>query len=539
MKTNLTLVLLGVILATSFCTTPPREKPNIVLIITDDLWDHEYGFLNPDYLTPAINTLANEGIHFENTYTSPVCSSARYSILSGKYACRAENEGFVHDTEKRKGQTFVSQNSKLRAIDHSIAKVLQQNGYATGIVGKTDGISKKQDFATIKKDWDPLDPEVAARMKQNQQMRIDFLKKCGFTYAASIYRGNIQPQFSTMQYAVHNQEWITKGAVDFIETYRDESFFLVMANTLMHAPSEYAGLNGDPLATEAGRLEKAIEGVQASRKSVIERIEAAGLNPMDAAPVLWLDDGIAAVMEKVGDVGQLENTLFIFINDNSHEAKGSPFEGGINTRMFLYWKGNIKGGSTISEPAMNMDIAATIFDVTGANVPTDYQVDGMSLSPFFQGQPEKWRPSVYFEFGFAKGVRMGNYKYHATRIPDGLDLEGWGKEKAESSKAWKAGKGMTDYEPVPEIAKPMGNRYGHMGGNQYYRPEYEVKEWKIRPDCYFDTDKLFDLSKDPLEQKNLAGDPGYSEILERCRKELKVHLQDLPGIFGEFKTEKQ
>ncbi len=100
-------------------------------------------------------------------------------------------------------------------------------------------------------------------------------------------------------------EWITKGAIDFIDQYKDQPFFLYMATTLPHVPGPLKSLLGDPRATTAGMLDAPITDVQPSRKSVLERTRAAGIDD-ENAPMTWLDDGIGAVLERLEKYGLLE-----------------------------------------------------------------------------------------------------------------------------------------------------------------------------------------------------------------------------------------
>ena len=121
-----------------------KQQPNILIFMVDDVLREELGFLNPGgALTPAIDSIAKEGIQFSRAYcTGSVCSSARFSLFSGRLPERAINKELIRDREMRGGQGFINQNAKLLSSEWNVAKVLKEAGYMTAFVGKTDGIDK-------------------------------------------------------------------------------------------------------------------------------------------------------------------------------------------------------------------------------------------------------------------------------------------------------------------------------------------------------------------------------------------------------------
>ena len=142
---------------------------------------------------------------------------------------------------------------------------------------------------------------------------VKAVKRCDFDYADGIYYLNIgspkveKPTWLPAPWRVHNQEWITAAALKFIERQKDSPFFLYMPTTLTHVPNPLPSLmDGAPRATPAGLLNEAPR-VQPSRADLLERIRKAGMWRRDVG-VMWLDDAVGAVLEKLDSLGLSENS---------------------------------------------------------------------------------------------------------------------------------------------------------------------------------------------------------------------------------------
>ena len=116
-------------------------------------------------------------------------------------------------------------------------------------------------------------------MRANQEIIANEIRKFGFDYAQAVYGGNPDDDKTLVATGcnVHNQEWNTKAAIDFIEQNRDHPWYLYFAPTLMHVPDTFESLTGDPRKSGMGVLDAPITGVQPSRESVLERTKAAGI----------------------------------------------------------------------------------------------------------------------------------------------------------------------------------------------------------------------------------------------------------------------
>ncbi len=506
------------------------RRPNVIFIITDDQSLDSFGFIRNKALTPNIDRLAAEGVYFSRAYaSSSVCTPSRYTCLTGRYASRSRDESLVKGISIE-GQTWVHWNADVTPDETNVAKVLKRAGYATGVVGKLHGFILPGHSKTLSKKSDPHDPAVIKTLKDDQMIFAEALKGHGFDFAERLNRNNLGSTKSLPdELCQHSPEWAVEGAIKFIELNKDRPFYLYFATTLLHGPSPIGSLKADPRITEAGYLDEA-PNVQPSRQSVLRRVEAAGL-PESSAPATWLDDSIGVILNKLDELNLTEDTLIIYFNDHAHEgAKGALYEGGVRTPTIIRWPGKIKAGDR-DDLIENIDFAPTIFGACDIEAPGDMVLDGMDLMPFLTGKTSRTRDSLYCEIGHTRCVVTKRYKYIAFRVPPSVQ-----QPKAErlrilneyfAANPNRASEAKT-YDPEARITHihraPGGDGTERGQGLKHYAKNY------------FDVDQLYDLEKDPGEQKNLAADPEYRQILKKMKAELTSHLQEIPGTFAEFKS---
>ncbi|HCO96574.1 MAG TPA: sulfatase [Phycisphaerales bacterium] len=505
-----------------------RRKPNVIFIITDDQKLGSFGFLGKKALTPNIDRLANSGVYFSRAYVSTsVCTPSRYTCLTGRYAGRAVNPEFKNATSAE-GQTRIGWNTHLVKEALNLPKVLQQNGYVTGAVGKWHLGGPK--LKRIPIDSDPANSGIAKILKENQEKVCAHIRKQGFDYAASIHLTNLK-NYPCRALGQHNIEWTVKGGLDFIEQNKDRPFFLYFATTLLHGPSPLESLKSDPRITTAGLLEKPLK-VQPSRQSVLERVKKAGL-PENAAPATCLDDAVGALMKKLDDMVLMEDTLIFYFNDHGVEGgKGSLYEGGVKTPTFIYWKDRIKSRKC-SELIQNTDFAPTILEACNITAPKKMVLDGKSFVPLLDGKKGKIHDSLFMEIGYTRAVCTKKWKYIAFRIPPSEHISR--EKRIALQQRYQRRKLEKDaLEKSFEIDKDapithLGSVPGGSGTERGNALRHYAKN-------YFAPDQLYDLENDPEEQNNLADSPGYKNVLLEMKSLLKEHLKSVPGTFGEFKT---
>lgn len=523
------------------CCSPEQklpERPNFLFIITDDQHYNSFGFLEGEALTPHIDRVAEEGLYFSSAYVaSSVCTPSRFTCMTGRFASNCRTERFLRDYSDE-GVPKIAWNLGLERELPTLSQVLQTAGYRTGFIGKwhVGGISDH--WQGVPRGSDPRDPSVDSVLKANQAGYIERIKKrFGYDFARGVYNGNPDDDRALVNSGtnVHNMEWLTEAALDFLETNKDQPFYLYFSPTLLHSPSPLASLKEDPLKSGEGILKEPILNVLPSRQSVIDRTLEAGL-PEEAAGATWLDDVIGALVDKLDQLGIAENTLVIYFNDNGMEthAKGSCYEGGINIPVMFRWPTVVKAGENESFIS-NIDFVPTILELAGVEKPENMDLDGISLVPLLSGQtPEDWRTSVYSEIGYTRSVTTKDWKYIAFKVPPSVN-----RTREERVKEYRP-----YYEQQVKNNPELKERYPFNPEAPYYQIGVQaggyVWEWyRLDPEAawlnnYFDPDQLYHLAEDPLESNNLAGDPAYAQRLAEMKDLLKYHLRQVPGNFGDL-----
>ncbi len=499
-----------------------EKRPNFVFFILDDMEKNMFNCLpegKGKNLTPNIDRLAAEGTLMMNQYVaSPVCTPSRFNSLTGVYGSRADNEAFIKEAI-RNGQSVVQWNTEIIPSDeNTLPKIFQRNGYRTGFVGKNH-VMKVKGWTWLPFDTDVTKPEIKKILAQNKKLVQDGFKKMGWSFVESVYYRNPE-MLGPEVLSVHNQDWITKGALDFLDTQKkDEPFFLYFATTIPHWPTEpKRSWNANPLATADGFLKDTLH-VQPPRHTIPERLEKAGLAGKNKENVLWLDDAIGAVMKKLEERGLLENTYVFFFNDHGQDAKGTLYQGGILDPSIIWHFGGLKSGKVNYTKICNIDFAPTMLDLAGVDY-KKYHFDGKSFKSVLEGNPDEIHESLYFEMGYTRAVIKGKYKYLALRYPEYALKWTLAERKArvDSINAKRRKRNQILANPTGDPTLPYSHITLLPGGNNA-----ELSSTGKLPG-YYDPDQLYNLEKDPGELHNLAYDPQYKEVLEDMKNELKKYL---------------
>lgn len=254
--------------------------------------------------------------------------------------------------------------------------------------------------------------------------------------------------------------------------------------------------------TPAGHLSLPLN-VQAPRAGIAERLKKAGV-AQNMGHATWLDDGIAAVVQKLADLGKLDNTVIIFFSDNATlGGKGTCYDGGARTPCFLWGKGRIPAGQVCDKLVENIDFVPTIFDLAKVRPPVEMRIDGLSLMPLVTQPQAKWRDELFLEIGHTRAVCTQRWKYIALRYP-------------------------------PEMQKRISD--GTLGRPAYHMDtSLNLQETALKHHPgYWDTDQLYDLQADHDERANLIKDPKYTKTIIDLQGRLKGWLAGFGRPFGEF-----
>lgn len=498
----------------NFVPAGQAEETNCIIIYVDDRVTEA---IQKGALVPHIDKMAAEGLYFPNAYsTAPCCTPARYSTLTGRYAGRCQGR-FLHSGITKEGQTWVHWNASTDSDDTMAATVMQNAGYATGIVGKLGCFLIREAGNTNRfNEGAPDDPDKIRRFWEHQRLLKKGVHKFGFDYGGALTSGNMGGNQR------HNPEYQTKCCLDFIDKNRDKPFYLHFVPHLMHGPRPIKSLKDDPRNLYGILLEEAPK-VQPSRESVLRRVKEAGLEE-DLAGATWLDDSIGVILDRLRELNLKNNTLVMMMQDNAHHGgKGSCFEGGANVLgCWMTWPNGIVNPGRINRSMVtNMDFVPTMFAASGVQPPGDYQIDGQNLMPILKDQKESVRDSVLIEMGHTRAVIKDNWKYLALRVPPSHELSP--ERKAKYIELAKSDPTMDPKGRVTHIHRQLG------GCNTERSQALKTKA------NYFDRDQLYNLAKDPEEQNNLAKNPEYAAKLSEFKRLLRKRILNAPGTFADFK----
>lgn len=533
------IIVFLVSLGSLSCATekaPENEPVNIIFFIADDMTRDMFNFLEEGKgknLTPNLDILASEGtIMMGQHVVSPVCTPSRYNCLTGKYASRAQNDIFLKKMDRSDGQTVVEWNSFITHHDVTIGNILQEAGYSTGFVGKNHAIEVPDVYVPEDYFGDPEDPEIAKNLKSNAEKFRKVFAERGFNYAERIYDNN--PLYIGLKkLGVHNLDWITEGGLEFLEQNKNNPFFLYFATTTPHGPYEIERSWGaDRRITPLGILDEPVS-ILSSKEEIETRLDKAGFNHTnshmaDKGNVLLLDDALGELIKKLKEIGKYENTIIVFFNDHGQAAKGTVYEGGTSSPSLIWKYGGFECGNKTEALVSNIDFAPTLIDLVG--VETKYNdFDGKSFASILKGDDTPIHSSLYFELGYARGIRKGNMKYMALRYPKYV-REFTLEDKQSLLDEFNARQRKQD-KKVHHTDPNMP--YSHL---QVIPGGGDAEQLSIsKYNCYYDTDQLYDLDTDWKEQNNLFNHPEYKSLALELQQELEEYLKLLPGNFADLK----
>lgn len=501
-----------------------KQKPNVIIILTDDQAMNTMNCWGGSVYTPNIDRLANEGMKFTRAYAaSSISAASRYSILTGRYPGKCSGPQFLKQSPLGKPLYIDNTVITLEPDRPNLAKSLKQKGYTTGMVGKWHlGQHFHGKDSRRKSEWEaaglqyylsnanPKDPKVKEALLHNHDWYSQRIKSCGFDYADNIYWGNLKGVYNThLNY--HNIDWSVEGAIDFMNQAKSKPFFLFFSTTLDHGPSPQRSV---PVkyknVTSKGICDHEIQ-VLPERASLKTRIEAHGYDTRKTQEyTLWLDDAVGALMKHLQKIGQEDNTLVVFLTDHGIKTKASLYEGGIHIPMMMWWKGHILPQKECNRLISTVDLAPTIMSIAGYTENNHHKIkectmDGVSAVSLFQSPAKPWSKYTFSEIGNARCIQSERYKYIAVRYPENI------KKKIQ--------RGLT-----PKEYKRIG----------YIRNQQLCSRGKKNPN-YFAENQLYDLQNDPKELHNLWNSDDVSSIQKEMVGAMKKHLASYPKRpFGEL-----
>lgn len=429
------LVAVLVALAAFALPAPAAEKkPNIVLIVADDLGCFELGCYGQTKIkTPAIDKLAEGGTKFTHFYAGcAVCAPSRCALMTGKHMGHARVRTNVQFKKGEEGQF------PIRADELTVTELLKAQGYATGAMGKwglgnwdTDGSPMKHGFDLF--------------FGYNCQAHAHS------HYPKHIYRNGEKIELKENDGVTgkqYTQDMFEAEALAFIEKHKEKPFFLYLPFIVPHVALQ---VPDDSLDEYKGKLgaDPAYDGKKGGY------LPHPAPRAAYAAMVTRMDRSVGRIVEKLKALGLEKDTLVLFTSDNgpTHNAggadsdffnsagklrglKGSLYEGGIRVPLVAYWPGTIKPG-TVDQRFYFPDFLPTLCEFAGAKVPD--KLDGISFRPaLLGGANQREHEFLYWEFpsyGGQQAVIEGNWKAVRQNLAKGaVKTELYNLAKDESEK---------------------------------------------------------------------------------------------------------
>ncbi len=350
--------LFSVIILYSQLAHAASNRPNVVLILADDLGYSDTGYTGcEDFQTPHIDRLAETGIVCTNGYAShPFCAPTRAGILTGRNQHRF---GF----QENPGPRFPG--FGLPEDEVTLPDLLSKAGYRSVLVGKwhlgvedghhplNRGFDEFFGFFPGGHDYHASNPD-----ETNIHSWMHPLERNGEAVAVEGYL----------------TDQLTDYAVDFIKRERESPFFLFMSYNAPHTP----------LQASDEYLER-VKNIEDQTRRVY------------AAMIVAMDDGIGRITHTLEEEGILENTLIFFMSDNGGSpaapsdnrpfrgVKGTALEGGVRVPYIVHWKGTLTPG-TYHKPVASYDIFSTAAAVARVDQPANRIIDSQNLLPYFTGE---------------------------------------------------------------------------------------------------------------------------------------------------------
>jgi arylsulfatase len=449
------------------------SRPNIVVVLADDLGYSDIGCFGSEIPTPHLDALAAGGLRFTQFYNTPRCSPTRAALLTGLYSQQA-GLGWLDNKVEPKSRGF---HGKLLPRCVTIAEVLREAGYFTAMTGK---------WHLGQQNGTPPWERGFMRSLNSRYGEVYFPHEADKAGTENLYLNGREipkdsPEFGQDWYST---DLFTDWGLKFVDEAQAEKkpFFLYIAQGAVHfplrAPAEdiqrnrgkyLAGWDTLRAKRHARQIELGIvdakwqlaprpsdspdwESRASDRKQRFDEMMA-----VYAAMIERLDASMGTLVAGLKQRSLLDDTLIVFLSDNGGNAEGGPagvtggkgpiggpesyvllgmnwatmantpfarykhftHEGGISSPFVAHWPSGIpaeRRGQLEKQPAHLIDLMATAVDLAGAKYPTELHgnailpMEGVSLRPAFAGQPLGRQQPLFWEHEGNKAVREGRWK---------------------------------------------------------------------------------------------------------------------------------
>ena len=429
-----------IILLVIFSCEKNNNSPNIIFILTDDLGYGDLSSYGSETIkTTNIDKLAEDGVKLTSYYAAqPVCSASRAAILTGAYPNRIGIYNAFGPTS----------NSGINHDEYTLAEMLKDNGYKTGIFGKWHLGSIKEFFPT-KHGFD----EFYGILYSNDMWRWHPEYPEGYPQDLLLYRNETAIKEIVDQSNLTKD--ITTESINFIKKNKDQPFFLYIAHPQPHVPlfvsEDFTNITGKGLYADV---------------------------------VTEIDYSVGRIITYLEENDLSDNTILVFTSDNGpwlsygdhsgssgiyREGKGTTWEGGVRVPSIIKFPNGLKP-SIIDEPVMAIDWMPTFANITKSKL-SQNKIDGKDIWPLLSGEVDKTphkKLYFYYRVNELHSIRMNEWKIQFSRTYRSLNGREGGKDGVpvkydmnliENNELYNLSSDPEEkinvYDRFPEIAKKM------------------------------------------------------------------------------------
>ena len=387
------------------CTNKVKQKPNIIIIITDDQGYGDIGFNNnSQILTSNLDLLASQSIRFNNFYVSPVCAPTRSSLLTGRYSLRT-------------GVTDTYNGGAMMSTDElTLSEILRENNYNTGIFGKWH-LGDSYPFRPTDQGFNESLIHLSGGIGQVGDFTNYYAGNRSY-FDPILWHNNEQKKYDG-----YCSDIFTDEALKFIESNKSNQFFCYLSFNAPHTPLQLPEKYYDLYKDLDPSLIYEDEKIKMSKKDINDAKKIYGM-------ITNIDHNVGKLIKKLKELKIDKNTILIFMTDNGAQQKryasnlrglkGKVYEGGIKVPFYLKFpKIHGNNGKDINSLSAHIDVLPSLLNLCDIEIPKEKKIDGKN----FLNKPLKERsffsywtrksPELYQNMSLNKGKYklVGNTNY--------------------------------------------------------------------------------------------------------------------------------
>ncbi len=387
------------------CSNKVKQKPNIIIIMTDDQGYGDIGINNnSQIITSNLDLLASQSMRFNNFYVSPVCAPTRSSLLTGRYSLRT-------------GVTDTYNGGAMMSTDElTLSEILRENNYNTGIFGKWH-LGDSYPFRPTDQGFNESLIHLSGGIGQVGDFTNYYSGNRSY-FDPILWHNNEQKKYDG-----YCSDIFTDEALKFIESNKSNQFFCYLSFNAPHTPLQLPEKYYDLYKDLDPSLIYEDEKIKMSKKDINDAKKIYGM-------ITNIDHNVGKLIEKLKELKIDKNTILIFMTDNGAQQKryasnlrglkGKVYEGGIKVPFYLKFpKIHGNNGKDINSLSAHIDVLPSLLNLCDIEIPKDIKIDGKNFlnksleeRSFFSYWTRK-SPELYQNMSLNKGKYklVGNTDY--------------------------------------------------------------------------------------------------------------------------------